>query len=261
MRKPIRIIPVLFLKNGLIVRSKNFDFHQSLGNIIHQAERLSNWKVDELIYIDISRQSNYDLGRDDLNLSNTTNIIKILTEISKFCFMPLTFGGRIRTCEQAVEFIRTGCDKITLNTLFFENHNEIKQIVKYLGSQAVVASIDYKIENNKYFVYKEFGKENTKILLEDHIKVVEKLGAGEILLQNIQNDGSAKGFDLTVMKKIGNIKLPVILCSGAGNENHFVDAASNLKVSALAAGNYFNFKELSYPNVKKKLKDKNIYVR
>ena len=91
MIKPLRIIPVLFIKNGLIVRSKNFNYHQVIGNVIEQAKRLSNWNVDELIYIDISRSEKYDLGRDDLSIKSLDNTKDIIEEISKCCFMPLTW--------------------------------------------------------------------------------------------------------------------------------------------------------------------------
>ena len=253
MIKPLRIIPVLFIKNGLIVRSKNFNYHQVIGNVIEQAKRLSNWNVDELIYIDISRSEKYDLGRDDLSIKSLDNIKDIIEEISKCCFMPLTFGGKIRTVQDAINLVRWGADKITINTLLHENKLEVKNIIKNLGSQAVVASVDYQYLDDEYYICKNFGKEITDIKLANFLEEIEDLGVGEIFLQNIKNDGSAKGFDIKIESKISSLTIPVILCSGAGNEDHFVDASKINNLSALAAGNYFNFKELSYPNVKKKL--------
>lgn len=261
MNKPLRIIPVLFIKNGLIVRSKNFNFHQVIGNVIEQAKRLSNWNVDELIYVDISRNEKYDLGRDDLSIKSLNNIKDIIEEISKCCFMPLTFGGKIRTVKDAVNLIRWGADKITINTLLLENKNEVKNIIKNLGSQAVVASVDYQYINNEFYICRNFGKEITDIKLKDFLKEIEDLGVGELFLQNIKNDGSAKGFDIYIENQISSLTIPVILCSGAGNEEHFVHASTINNLSALAAGNYFNFKELSYPNVKKKLTKSKIFVR
>ncbi len=261
MNKPLRIIPVLFIKNGLIVRSKNFNFHQVIGNVIEQAKRLSNWNVDELIYIDISRDEKYDLGRDDLSIKSLNNIKDIIEEISQCCFMPLTFGGKIRTVQDAVNLVRWGADKITINTLLHENKLEVKNIIKNLGSQAVVASVDYQYLNDEYYICKNFGKETTDIKLTNFLEEIEDLGVGEIFLQNIKNDGSAKGFDIKIENKISSLTIPVILCSGAGNEEHFVNASKINNLSALAAGNYFNFKELSYPNVKKKLTNSKIFVR
>lgn len=261
MIKPLRIIPVLFIKNGLIVRSKNFNFHQIIGNVIEQAKRLSSWNVDELIYIDISRDEKYDLGRDDLSVKSLDKIKDIIDEISKYCFMPLTFGGKIRSVEDAVNLIRWGADKITINSLLLSNKEEVKNIIKNLGSQAVVASVDYQCIENEFYICEDFGKKITNIRLRDFLIEIQDLGVGEVFLQNVKNDGSAKGFDIQIEKEISILNIPAILCSGAGNEEHFVDASRVKNLSALAAGNYFNFKELSYPNVKKKLTKSNIFVR
>jgi len=175
--------------------------------------------------------------------------------------MPLTFGGKIRNVKDAINLIRWGADKITINTLLSENKSEVKNIIKNLGSQAVVASVDYQYINDEFYICQNFGKKITDIKLKDYLKEIEDLGVGEVFLQNIKNDGSAKGFDINIENQISFLTIPVILCSGAGNEEHFVDASGIKNLSALAAGNYFNFKELSYPNVKKKLAKSNIFVR
>lgn len=261
--KPItRLLPVLFIKNGLIVRSERFSKHQIIGNVLNQAKRLNDYEADELIYIDISRDEKYDLGRDDLSVKSQGDILKIINDISKVCFMPLSFGGKIRTCKSAVEMIRAGADKIIINSILFDNENEVKNIVKELGSQAVVASIDYRLINKEAICFKKFGSKNTNILLEDFIKKVENLGVGEIFLQNIEKDGTKEGFDLETIRIINKItSLPVIACSGAGDEKDFVEVSKIQNLSAIAAGNYFNFKERSYPYVKKVLKEKKINVR
>ena len=142
-----RIIPVLFIKNGLIVRSQNFSRHQVIGNVINQAKRLNEWFADELICIDISDNNFYDLGRDDHQVKSIDNIIEIIKQMSKVVFMPFSVGGGIRTLDDAVIRIRSGADKIIINTLIFESKSIVEQIVKVLGSQAVVASLDYRIED------------------------------------------------------------------------------------------------------------------
>ena len=98
-----RVVAVLFIKDGLIVRSQNFSRHQFIGNVIEQAKRLNEYNVDELVYIDISRDDKYDLRRDDLLVKSKSDIITIINDISKVCFMPLTFGGKIRTLNDAVK--------------------------------------------------------------------------------------------------------------------------------------------------------------
>lgn len=262
MQEILRIIPVLFIKNGLIVRSQNFYKHQFIGNVIEQAKRLNDYDVDELVYIDISRNDNYDLGRDDLLVKSKHDIMSIIKDISKVCFMPLTFGGGIRSVDDAVNRIRAGADKITINSLLYKDLNIVKKIISEIGSQAVVASIDYKIINEKLIIFNNFGQDNTNIELIDFLKKIENLGVGEFFIQNVELDGMQKGFDLNNIKKIVNsVNLPVIACSGAGAAEHFLEVVKIKGLSAVAAGNYFNYKERSYPLIKKELKDFNINVR
>ena len=262
MNEIIRIIPVLFIKDGLIVRSQNFSKHQFIGNVIEQAKRLNDYNVDELVYIDISRNDNYDLGRDDLLVKSREDIISIIKDISKVCFMPLTFGGKIRSVNDAINRIRAGADKIIINSLLLKDLNIVKKIVSEIGSQAIVASIDYKIVNGKSIVFNNFGQNNTNIELLDFLKKIENLKVGEIFIQNVEFDGAQSGFDLKTIKKvIEKTNLPIIACSGAGLTEHFLEVLKIKNLSAVAAGNYFNYTERSYPLIKKELKKHNINVR
>lgn len=262
MSNILRIIPVLFIKNGLITRSQLFEKHQIIGNIVEQAKRLNTYNADELIYIDISREQNYALGRDDLSIKNYDSVEKIIEEISKVCFMPLTFGGKIRSLYQALNLIRAGADKIVLNNLLYENNEEIKKIVKNIGSQAVVASIDYRIIDGEMHCFKNFGKTTTNFKVLDFLKKCEDLGVGEFFLQSIDKDGMKSGFDIENIEKIlDKTSLPVIACSGAGSINDFIQASKIKNLSALAAGNYFNFTEHSYTVIKRELKGNKINVR
>ncbi|MEK7121411.1 MAG: imidazole glycerol phosphate synthase cyclase subunit [Patescibacteria group bacterium] len=257
-----RLIPVLYIKNGLIVRSEGFSYHQNIGNIINEAKRYNEWGVDELIYIDISREKYYDSRRDDHKIKSSYSIENIIKEISKICFMPLTFGGGIRNIENVDYRIRNGADKITLNTGAFENPKLISRAAEKYGSQAVVISIDYKIIGGQPIVFTNFGQKNTKKDLIGWVKECEKLGAGEILINSIDRDGQAKGYDIKTIKKVVKAtKLPVIACGGAGNLSDFVDLAKNAKISAIAAGNIFHFTELSYPRAKSLLKKEGLNFR
>lgn len=260
--KKTRLIPVLYIKNGLIVRSEDFSYHQNIGNVINEASRYNEWGVDELIYIDISREKNYDLRRDDHNIKSLNSIENIISSIAKVCFMPLTFGGGIRTIEDIDYRIRNGADKITLNTGAFEKPDFISLAAKKYGSQAIVISIDYKIIKNKPIVFTSWGQKNTRKDIFSWIKKCEQLGAGEIFLNSIDRDGKANGYDIkTIEKVVTSTKLPVIACGGAGTVNDFVELAKKTKVSAIAAGNIFHFTELSYPRAKTLLKDNGLNFR
>jgi imidazole glycerol-phosphate synthase subunit HisF len=258
----IRIIPVLFIKNGLIVRSQLFKRHQIIGNVVSQAKRLNDWNADELVYIDISRENIYDSRRDDVKIKSMSNITEMIKSISKVCFMPLTFGGGIRSLVDALTFIRSGADKIVINHLLFEAPDIVLTIVESLGSQAVVASIDYKNEAGMPIVYKHYGTESTGISVYTAMKMAIDFGIGELFIQNIDADGMAKGYDLeTINNIVYAANIPVIVCSGAGNSNHFLEAATIQGISGIAAGNYFNFKERSYPILKNEMKKRGLNVR
>ncbi len=257
-----RLIPVLYIKNGLIVRSEGFSYHQNIGNIVNEAQRYNEWGVDELIYIDISREKHYDLRRDDHNIKSPDSIENIISGIAKVCFMPLTFGGGIRNVQDVDYRIRNGADKITLNTGAFEDPKLISEAAEKYGSQAVVISIDYKIIKRQPIVFTNFGQKNTKTTVFDWIKKCEKSGAGEILLNSIDRDGKANGYDIdTISKVVDSTKLPVIACGGAGELSDFVDLAKKVSVSAIAAGNIFHFTELSYPKAKTLLKKEGLNFR
>ena len=158
-----RVIPVLLLKNGLIIRSERFKYHQVIGDPVTQLCRYNKWHVDELIYLDISSDASYDVRRNDAKImtSGKSNILDIITEISKVCFVPLTFGGRIRTTEDIRLRLGCGADKITLNTAAIERPEFITESANSFGSQSIVISIDVKIsESGSYQVYKG-GREPT----------------------------------------------------------------------------------------------------
>ncbi|CAB1065084.1 Similar to imidazole glycerol phosphate synthase cyclase subunit (LPS cluster) [Olavius sp. associated proteobacterium Delta 1] len=257
-----RLIPVLYIMNGLIVRSEGFSYHQNIGNVINEASRYNEWDVDELIYIDISRTGEYDLRRDDLAVKSYSSIEEIIQKISKVCFMPLTFGGGIRSLDQIDMFIRSGADKVTLNTGAFENPRLINKASLKYGAQCIVISIDYRIIDSTPIVFTQFGQHNTQMAVYDWIKQCEDLGAGEIFLNSIDRDGKADGYDEETMRRAAeSIKLPVIACGGAGDFYDFVDLVLETGVAAAAAGNIFHFTENSYPRAKKLMKKEGCNVR
>ena len=257
----IRLIPVLYIKGGIIVKSEQFSYHQELGNVINQTSRYNDWAIDELIYIDITRDHSYNLKRDDHAIKSYDNIYEILERISKQCFMPLSFGGGIRSLEQVNQFIRSGADKVTVNTGALENSSLINQISEKYGSQCCTVSIDYREINGIPLVFSNYGQINSNKNVLDWIKECEDNGAGEIFLNSIDRDGMANGYDLDfVSNVVEKVQLPVIACGGAGDFFDFVDLAST-GVSGIAAGNIFHFTELSYPRAKKLLIEEGCNVR
>jgi cyclase len=257
-----RLIPVLLLQNGLLVRSELFKIHQVIGNPIHEAQRFNQWAVDELVYLDISRDDNYDLRREDHKIKNLSEPLLILDEVSKTCFMPLTWGGRIRSVEDMRQRISRGADKITLNTAAFRTPELITEGAKVFGSQAIVVSIDVlRHADDRLEVFIDGGREATNVSPEDWAREAERCGAGEILLQSIDRDGTGRGYDLDLIRRVAAAtSIPVIACSGVGRYEQYADGI-HAGASAVAAANIWHFKELSDRSGKRALAKAGINVR
>jgi cyclase len=257
-----RLIPVLLLQNGLLVRSERFKIHQVIGNPIYEVQRFNEWNVDELIYLDISQNDNYDLRRDDHKLKGLSDPLAILDTVSKTCFMPLTWGGRIRSIHDMLHRFNRGADKIALNTAAIETPNLITQGAKMFGSQAIVVSIDvFHHADNHLEVFIHGGRTATGLHPVEWAKQAEQLGAGEILLQSINRDGTGEGYDVELIHLVASAtSIPVIACSGAGRYEHYADAIQ-AGATAVAAANIWHFKELSDRGGKRALARAGIPVR
>ncbi len=269
----VRLIPVLLLKNGILVRSKNFSFHQLMGNHIDQVKRFSDWKADEIIYLDISRDDKYGLDKISNIIGSSSsksrfvkesksNIIDIVKDLSKICRVPLSIGGKIKTLQDISSRLKAGADKVVINTIAIDNPNFIQEASKKFGSQCIVLCIDVKKEKNRWKIYKNFGKQVTKLDLNNWIEKTQNLGVGEILIQSIDRDGMSNGYDLELLDIIKKkIKVPFIILGGAGQFSDFIKAHKVSKDASLAAANIFHFTEQSILNVKKYMRKNNINVR
>jgi cyclase len=258
-----RLIPCLLLKNGHLVRSEKFRIHQIIGNPIHEVQRFNDWTVDELIYLDISEHENYDLRRDDLKVKNIVSILDILEEVSRFCFMPLTFGGRIRTIGDIRDRLQRGADKVTINTKALEDPAFITESAQTFGSQCIVVSIDVKRHpDGECEVFGSWGRKPTGLDPVEWAKTVERMGAGEIFLNSIDRDGTGEGYDLKLIQSVvQGVKIPVIACGGVGKYEDFVDGITAAGASAVSAANIFHFKELSDRYAKRVMNAHQIDVR
>ena len=258
-----RLIPCLFLKNGFIVRSEKFRIHQYLGNAINQVERFNSWNVDELIYIDISEDSIYDIRRDDLKVKCENNIYELISAISKTCFMPLTFGGGIRTIDDIAQRLRRGADKVPINTKALESPDFIGESAAKFGSQCIIVSVDVvKHDNGIYEVFSKHGKIPTGMSPVWWAKDVERLGAGEIFLNSVDRDGTGQGYDLELIRSVADaVTIPVIACGGVGRFSDFADGIIQGNADAVSAGNIFHFTELSVKQARKHLIKAGVNVR
>lgn len=260
--KKKRLIPILLLKNGFLVQSKGFSRYQNIGNPITAVRRLSDWASDELIYLDMTRDDFYDMHREDLRYPNRNNIIDIIRDVSRECYMPITVGGRIRSLADIEIRLKNGADKISINTKALEDPSFITAAAKEFGSQCVIVSIDAKLTGDDYLVMSSGGKVATGYKAADWAKKAETSGAGEILINSIDRDGMRNGYAMDLIDSISKaVSIPVIACGGVGEWGHFVEAFKNTSVDAVAAANIFHYTDQSVYLAKKYLYEHGCNVR
>ena len=248
-----RLIPTLLcIKGNNIVQSINFKHTNIVGNAITAIDFYNNWAVDEIIILDVSRTEEY---REKFH--------KIIEGLSKRCFVPLTVGGWIKDTSEIQRFLKEGADKISINSQAYLNPELIKESSKTFGSQSIVVSIDVKKNSQgKHDVVIDRGRTNTGIDVVDWAKKAEELGAGEIFLTSIDNDGAKEGYDLDLIKKISSIiSIPVVAFGGVGKWEHFVDGILKGKADAVSAGNIFHYTEQSTYEAKKFMVNSGLNVR
>jgi cyclase len=242
--KRVRIIPVLLIHNGGLVKSVQFKKHKYVGDPINAVKIFNEKEVDEIIILDI-----------DASAKNQAPNFKLIEEICGEAFMPLAYGGGVKSLEDAKKLLYNGAEKIVVNTTLLEQPKVIEAIAKQFGNQSVVASIDYKtLLFGKPKVYGSNGSKKTKwTALELAIKAAD-YGAGEIMMNAIDKDGTYKGYDLETLQTItSSVDIPVIACGGAGSLTDFKYAIQH-GAAAVAAGSMFVFQRphqavlISYPN-------------
>ena len=180
-----RLIPIIIVKNELIVQSFNFKRFLPIGKIKTAIEFFVNWDVDEIIILDI-----------DATKQGRGPQLEVIKSASRECFVPLTVGGGINSVESIKSVLRSGADKISINSYAIENPKFITDAAIRFGNQCITVSIDAKKVSNDYNVFIRNGKIDTGIKVSDWSKKLEHLGAGEILINSIENDGSREGYDL-----------------------------------------------------------------
>lgn len=239
-----RVMPCLLLRGESLVKTIQFKKFSYIGDPINAVKIFNDCEVDELVILDITatlekREPNFEL------------IGKIVNE----CFVPLAYGGGITTLDQMTRLFKLGIEKICVNTALFENPEFIKRAVDRFGAQSVVASIDCK--KNIFGQYETFTKSGThkvKMKLEDVMSTIEKLGVGEVMINDISRDGMMEGYNLELIELfLKTLKTPLIAIGGAGSIEH-LKKAFELGIKALAAGSLFVYKSklrgvlINYPN-------------
>ncbi len=246
----VRIIPTLLWKHHSLVKSKRFSEWRKVGHLVPSVKIYNSRNVDEIIFLNIS-----DLGDNQIPDYN------IIDEVASHCFVPLTIGGNIKSLYDVQKIIERGADKISINSILDSNIKIISEISKNFGSQAVVVSVDYRKVGDDYKIFFKGGKKKSDINIFDHLKKVEDLGAGEIILNSIDNDGMMNGYELDILGQISKFSnLPIIVSGGAGDYLHMKEAIDH-GASAVSAASIFHFTEKTPEEAKNYLKKNNIPVR
>ena len=225
-------MPTLLYKDTTLVKGIAFDSWRRVGSLMQAIKVYSLREVDELIFLDISASARG--RRPDFSL---------VDDFADECFMPLTVGGGIRTIDDVRQLLAVGADKVAINTAAVQNPDLIAEIAAQFGSQCVVVSIDYKSdEAGKKRVYTLSGKKATETDPLAFALLAEKKGAGEILLTNINRDGTMTGYDYETIRQVADaVSVPVIASGGAGCYDHMLKAITQGHASAVAAASIFHF--------------------
>ena len=230
-----RLVPVLLLKNGRVVKTIKFGEIRDVGNPITQAKVYDAQNADELVFLDILATTQ---GRGAL--------LDVIEKVTEECFVPLTVGGGVRSVSDIRELLKAGADKVSINTVAVEDPDFLREAVKVFGSANIVVSVDYKIVDGKNKVFIRSGQQETKSEVMEWCKENEKLGGGEIILNSIDKDGTMEGYDLETIKEVvRSLTIPVVACGGAGKLDDFVKCLRDAKASAVAAGSIFPFTDQS----------------
>ena len=246
-----RLIPIIILKDDLIVQSFNFKRFLPIGKLKTAIDFFVNWDVDEIVILDI-----------DATKQDRRPKLDVIKRASRECFVPLTIGGGIRSVSDIKDVLRAGADKISINSYAVENPKFITDAAVRFGNQSITVSIDAMKVFEDYHVFIKNGKIDTGIKVSDWAKKLERLGAGEILINSIERDGSREGYDLKLLNLISsNVNIPVIACGGVGNMRHLVSGIVDGHCQAVAAANIFQHTEHSTIAAKAMMKKLGAQVR
>ena len=247
-----RIIPCLDVKNGRVVKGINFVNLVDAGDPTEQAKIYDDQGADELCFLDIAASN-----------ENRNIILDTVKKTAKKCFMPLTVGGGVRNLDDIRNLLLAGADKVSINTAAVNNKNLVKESAEKFGSQCIVVAVDAKkVKENKWEIFTHGGSKSTGIDALKFVEKMESLGAGEILLTSMDRDGTKKGYDLDLTKKVSNhVNIPVIASGGVGSLDHLHQGIKIGKASAVLAASIFHFGEHTILAAKQYLESKNIPVR
>jgi cyclase len=247
----IRIIPCLDIKDGRVVKGVNFENLSEIGDPVKQASFYNEEKADELVLLDICATK-----------EKRKPIFDIVRQISEKISIPIIVGGGIKNVKDIEELFNAGASKISINTSAMQNPSLIEDGAKKFGSERIVVAIDgKKTTPERWEVFIEGGKTSTDVNVVNWARVVESLGAGEILLTSMDTDGTKKGYDITMTQTVcDSVNIPVIASGGAGTLEHIHQVVTEGKASAVLLASLLHYKTLTIKEIKTFLQEKGIEI-
>jgi cyclase len=249
-----RIIPCLDVDKGRVVKGVNFLNIRDAGDPVEIAKRYDKEGADEITMLDITASH---------ETRDTT--YKTVESIASQVFMPLTVGGGVRTIEDIKKLLRSGADKVSINTSAVENPDFVKEAADKFGSQCIVVAVDAKssnIDEESWEVVTYGGRNRTGIDVLEWTQQITEYGAGEILLTSMDRDGTKAGFDNSLVSKVSSgISIPVIASGGVGNLDHLIDGIKLGGAEAVLAASIFHFSEFSIKEAKEAMRASGINIR
>ena len=246
-----RIIPCLDIKDGRTVKGVNFVNLRDAGDPVELAKFYADNNADELVFLDISATE-----------EKRKTLIDLVLKVAEQVHIPFTVGGGVSSVDDVSELLRSGADKVSVNSSAVKNPQLINVLANKFGSQCITVAIDAKRIDGEWIVHLVGGKVPTEIHLYDWVIEVEKRGAGEILFTSMENDGTKDGFSNEALAKISElVNIPIIASGGAGSIAHFAEVFTKGKADAALAASIFHFKEIEIKELKQELQKKQIPVR
>lgn len=247
-----RIIPCLDVKDGRVVKGVQFVGLRDAGDPVELAKKYSEEGADELVFLDISASH-----------EERKTMVDVIERTAANITIPFTVGGGINSVEDMKRILRAGADKISLNTAAVLRPELVREGAAVFGSQCIVVAIDArKVGDGRWEVYTHGGRNATGRDVVEWAREVEALGAGELLLTSMDDDGEKKGFGIELTRRVSEaVGIPVIASGGAGSREHFYDVLTEGKADAALAASIFHYDETSIQAVKEYLQSKGVVVR
>ncbi|HEX5798153.1 MAG TPA: imidazole glycerol phosphate synthase subunit HisF [Candidatus Saccharimonadales bacterium] len=248
----MRIIPCLDIKNNRVVKGTHFVNLVDSGDPLELAEKYALQGADELVLLDIAA-----------TIEERKNRIELVRAVAEKISIPFSVGGGVKTIEHVRELLLAGADKASIGSAAVTDPGFVKKAVDEFGAQAIIISLDPKhVKDSSWEVYIKGGRENTGVDAIELAKKMEKAGAGELLVNSLDMDGTGKGFDTELLNKVSSaVDIPVIASSGAGSIDDFVKVFDSTEVTAALGASVFHTGKFTISDVKRRLKEENVEVR